>query len=462
VEQLVQLSGSSMVKRMRYLLHDDTLYTLISFIPAAIVTDQFHNEFFEQFRIRNDHSVSSILKSKAAALFEALASTDSLRFTRASEVIEQVSFEKSDLPLLHKALLGTFYDDTLSWNNARSKLIKAIEPVADSSTVDFIKANYARLADRGGDQLSLLNVLVNHKSRYAYETLKELFIRKPPADPGDRYSVSYRMTDSLELTKILYPEILTLLKNEHYWDDITDYTVRLLDSGVVTREILLPYTRDLFHIADTLLNGGTLAGEDVWSWRYSSLLELFGHINSAESNQFLQRFLKGKELYLKSVAALRLVKNSQPVDPAELEKLAANNEYRLDLYNDLKELGKASLFPAKYLTQRYFAEAELYTYASDDYSPSSMEYLGEKLAEWNGQKMRFYLFKIGFEEEEGDDPESYLGIAGPYELDPKNLETSNDATGYNADEAYNKKQVDKHFRTLLDNAEEYIKKWKNK
>lgn len=372
-------------------------------------------------------------------------------------MIEQVSFAKSDLPLLHKALLGTFYDDTLSWNNARSKLVKAIESVADSSTVDFIRANYTLLADRGGDQLSLLNVLVNYQDRYAYETLKELFIGKPPADPGDRYSVSYRMTDSLELTKILYPEILTLLKYEPYWDDITDYTIRLLDSGMVNRDILLPYTKDLFYIADTLLNGGTLAGEDVWSWKYSSLLELFGYINSAESNQYLQRFLKEKDLFLKSVAALRLVKNDLPVDPAELEKLAADNEYRLDLYNDLKELGKAALFPAKYQTQRYFAEAELYINASDDYTPSSMDYIGERLAELNGKKMRFYLFKISFEEEEGDEPGTFLGIAGPYELDQKNLVTSNDATGYQYDEPYNKKQVDKHFRTLLDNAEEYIK-----
>ncbi|MBK8427975.1 MAG: hypothetical protein IPL27_19305 [Lewinellaceae bacterium] len=88
--------------------------------------------------------------------------------------------------------------------------------------------------------------------------------------------------------------------------------------------------------------------------------------------------------------------------------------------------------------------------------------LGERLAELNGQKMRFYLFKIGFEDEEGNDTESYLGMAGPYEIDPKNLVTTNDATGYQYDEAYNKKQVDKHFRTLLDNAEDYIKKWKNK
>ncbi len=462
VEQLVQLSGGSMIKRLRYLLHDDTLYTLISFIPAKLVSDESHSQFFEQFRIRNDHTTSSVLKNKAAALFEALSSRDSLRFTKAAEVIGDISFDKTDLPLLHKALLGTYLDDTLSWNNARGKLIRAIEPVTDSSTVMFVRANYHLLAERGSDQLELLNVLLNYKNRYAYETWKELFLGKPPSNPGVRSSISYRITDSLELTQLFYPEILRLLKNEHYWENVSAYTAKLLDSGLVSREMLQPYTRDIYYIADTLLKGNILNQEDVWSWGYSNLLDLLGHINSDESNQLLQRFLKGKEIYLKSVAAMRLVKNGQPVDRLELEKLAADNEYRLNLYNELKGLGKASLFPEKYLSQRNFAEAELFTYASDEYTPSAIEYLGERLAEFSGGQKRFFLFRITFEEEEGEKPETYLGIAGPYEIDPKNLETSNDATGYHYDEAYNKKQVDKHFRTLLDNAEEYIKKWKNK
>jgi len=251
-----------------------------------------------------------------------------------------------------------------------------------------------------------------------------------------------------------------LLKNKGYWEDGTDYTGGLLDSGLISKDILLPHEKTLYYMADTVLTGGVLNDEEVWTWRYGSLLEILGHLNSPESNGLLQRYLRQNDLYLKNTAVLRLLKNGQTVDPAELEKLAASNEYRLDLYNDLKELGRPELFPAKYRTQRYFAEAELYSYASDDYSPSEMEYIGERVAELNGVKKRFFLFRIAFDENESGDPESHLGMAGPYELDAKNLETSNDATGSHYDEPYNKKQVDKHFRILLENTEKYLKEKK--
>ncbi len=462
-EQLVQLSGGDMVKRMRYLLHGDTLYTLISFAQGAVVSDEQHAAFFEQFRIRDDQIPSSVLKSRAAELFEALSDKDSLRFAKASEILDKVSFAKADLPLLHKALLAVYPDDTISWNNTRDKLIEVLEPVADSSTVDFIKMNYDKLADRGSDQLALLNVLVNYKDRYAYQALKDLFLGKPPVNLGDRTSIGYAFTDSMLLAKMLYPDILGLLKHKDYWEDVSDYTTRLLDSAVISKDMLLPFAKDVFFIADTVLNGQSLKNEDEWTWRYGSLVELLGHINNTESNQLLQRFLKRDDLFLKSVAALCLVRNGQLADPKELEKLAASNDYRLELFKDLKELGKENLFPAKYRVQRYFAEAELYSYSTDDYSPSSMEYIGERLAEFNGRKMRFFLFRIGFDYDEEDDDaeeESYLGIAGPYEPDTKLLETSNDATGYQYEEVYNKKLVDKHYRALLEKAEEYIKKKK--
>ena len=457
VEQLVQLSGGNMVKRMRYLLHGDTLYTLVSFVPGAVISDETHSAFFEKFRIRDDQIPSSVLRNKAIELFDALSGKDSLRFANASNVLEMVSFEKSDLPLLHKAMLGTYPDDTLTWDNTRSKLIDALELLADSSTVDFIKANYKKLEDRGSDQLALLNVLVNYKNRYSYLALKDLFLGDPPENPVDRTSIGYQVTDSLTLTKLLYPEILGLLKYKNYWEDITDYTTKLLDSALITKEILQPYTKDIFFIADTVLNGKAIKDEEEWTGRFGSLVDLLGHVNDASSNQLLQRFLKTEDLYLKNVAALCLVRNGQPADPKELEKLAASNDYRLDLYNDLKDLKKEKLFPSRYLSQRYFAESELYAYATDDYSPSSMEYLGERLAELNGQKMRFFLFRIGFDYDEDEEQESYLGISGPYEIDSKNIQTNNDATGYYYEEEYNKKSVDKQYRALLEKAEEYIR-----
>ncbi len=457
VEQLVQLSKGNMVKRMRYLLHGDTLYTLVSMMPLIAATDEQHTVFFDQFRIHNDHTGSSLMKSKAKLLIKALGSTDSLEFVNALNVLKNIVFEKEDLPDLYNSMLGRYPDDSLTWGSARTVLIDAIKPLADSSTVDFVKSNYKALAGRGGDQVALLNLLTNYKNRYAYETLKELFIKTPPENPGDRTSIGYSFNDSLELARLLFPEMLTLLKNKYYWEDVTDHAVQLIDSGMISKDMLLPYSSTLQYMADTLLNGEVLKDKEAWTWRYGSLMELLGHLNSPVSNQQLQRFLKQTDLYLKNTAALCLLKNKQQVDPAELSKLAADNDYRLELYRDLKKLERLDLYPVKYMTQRYFAEAEIFSYATDDYSPNQIEFIGDRLAEMNGEKKRFFLFRIGFDEEESGDADTYLAIAGPYDLDPKNLETTNDATAYHYEEAYNKKLVDKHYRLLLEKAEEYIR-----
>lgn len=457
VEQLVQLSKGNMAKRMRYLLHGDTLYTLISIMPLKVATDEQHTVFFEKFRISNDHIGSSMLKSKAKLLLKKLTSTDSLEFANAVSLLQNVEFEKEDLPDLYQSMLGRYPDDSATWGSAKTYLIKAIEPLADSNTVDFVKSHYNELAGRGSDQMALLNLLTNYKNRYAYETLKELFIKAPPEDPGDRTSFGYTFNDSLQLARILYPEMLELLKSKHYWEDVADYTVQLIDTGMISKDMLLPYSSTINYMADTLLSGEVLKDKEVWTWRYGSLVELLGHLNSPASNQLLQRFLKQSDLYLKSTAALCLLKNKQSVDAAELLKLAADNEYRLDLYSELKKMGRLDQYPAKYMTQRYFAEAEIYNYATDDYSPDLVELIGERLAEMNGEKKRFFLFRIGFDEEESGDGDTYLALVGPYDLDPKKLETNNDATAYHYEEAYNKKLVDKHYRLLLEKAEEYIR-----
>lgn len=457
VDQQVLQDGGNMVKRSRYILHADTLYTLVSFAPATVAADEQHSAFFDQFLIKDDGKTSSILKSKAGELIMALSGNDSTNAANARNVLDKVSFTKEELPLLYKAMLAQYPDDSMTYSSTRSKLIDVIEELADSSTVDFIRQHYDDLTDRGSDQLALLNILANYKTVFSYTTLKELFIKKPPQHIKERKSIGYNVTDSLELTRLLFPDILVLLKSGDYWEDVADYTKTVLDSGTIKTELLLPYDKEIRLIADTLLNGRALKEEDAWTWRYGSLVSLLGYLNNAESNQLLKRFLAEKDLYLKSIAAVCLVRNGQATDPNELLKLAASNDYRLDLFNELKKLGKDKLFPVKYRSQRYFAEAELYSYGSDDYSPSGMEFIGEREAELNGQRKKFYLFRVGFNNEEESEQSAYLGIAGPYEKDSKNLETSNDATELYYDEEYNKKSVDQQFRELIKKAEEYIK-----
>src|SRR5690606_35443430 len=109
-------------------------------------------------------------------------------------------------------------------------------------------------------------------------TLKDLFVKKTPTNLGNRSSIGYGITDSLDLARILYPDILVLLKNGDFWEDVANYTSTLLDSNTVEPSIIKPYEKDILFIADTLLVGQTLKGEAIWTWPYESLLHLLGEL----------------------------------------------------------------------------------------------------------------------------------------------------------------------------------------
>lgn len=458
VEQVVQSPGSNNLKRMRYLLHGDTLYTLLAFVPSQHLNDTRHNDFFSKFSIRNDKVKPTIFTSKAKLLLEALQSKDSATAENAKNMLDKVSFTKADLPLLHKAFLVSYPDDTLYFGSVRNRLINVFDGLSDSSTVDFIKDNYEKLGDRGSDKLAMLNLLVDYKTIYSYTTLKDLFVNKTPTKLGNRSSVGYGVTDSLDLAKLLYPDILALLKNGDFWQDVANYTSTLLDSNTVEPSMIKPYEKEILFIADTLLAGQTLKGGDIWTWPYESLLHLLGELNTTESNKMLQRYAAHPDIFLKKTAVTCLLKNDQQTDAKEIEKVAADKEYRLDFYEGLKKIKRESFFTPRYLAQRYFAESEMYQFGDEDYSPSSVEYLGEKEAIFDGQKKRFFLFRLGFNDEDGKEEETHLGIAGPYSLDSKDLKTNNDGTDIYYDEEFSKKTVDKQFKELLIKGEEYIKK----
>lgn len=455
VEQIIQSPGSSNLKRMRYLLHGDTLYTLMVFAPPQNINDGKHADFFNKFSIRNDKLQPTIFNSKTGKLMEELLTRDSARFANAASLLSVVEFKKEDLPLLHKALLEKYLDDTINYGSVRNKLIDIFEELADSTTVDFIKANYHTLNDRGSDQVALLNILAEYKTVYSYNALKELFINSTPKNLGNRVSFGYGITDSLLLTKILFPQALTLLKNTDFWQDITDYTATLIDSNILQPDIIKPYAATILFTADTLLKGNTLKEEDIWSWPYKDLVFLLGSLNSTESNSVLQRFVLLQDLFLKKAAMVQLLNNNQNADAKEIEKIAASSDYRIEFYEELKKIKKESFFTAKYRTQRYFAEAAIYGYGDEDYTPSSVEFVEEREVFFDGEKKRFFLFRLGFKNDEEKEQESYLGIAGPYTLDPQYLETNNDATEIFYEEEFSKKSIDRQFKELIKKGEEY-------
>jgi hypothetical protein len=160
----------------------------------------------------------------------------------------------------------------------------------------------------------MLNLLVDYKTTYSYSILKDLLVNKTPTNLGNRNSIGYGVTDSLDLARILYPDILVLLKNGDFWMDVANYTSTLLDSNTIEPSMIKPYEKEILFIADTLLGGQTLKGEDIWTWPYESLLHLLGELNTTGSNKMLQRYAAHPDIFLKKTAVTCLLKNDQQVD----------------------------------------------------------------------------------------------------------------------------------------------------
>jgi hypothetical protein len=459
VEEVILTPGSSNLKKYRMLLHGDTLYTLITYIPQAYIDQPGHQDFFREFRIANDSkAATSIFTPKADRLFAALEQSDSAGFDAAVTTLRSITFTKNDLPQVRNALLKSYRDDSLSYGSVKSTLIRSMTGLTDDATVDFIRDHYDELKGQGDNQVALLNVLANYQSAYAYTLLKDLWINKTPSKLEDRTMVGYSVSDSLLLTKTLFPELLALLANKDFSEEVTRLTIELMDSNMLSPAVLKPYARQIRYMADTLISGQTLAGQDYWWWPYGNIVKLAGHLNDDSSNAIVARYLSLQDVYLKRTAVVALVRNGKTVDAAHLDAVAASVDNRMAFYEELKKAGKLHLFPEKFRTQRYFAESQVHEYSDEDYTPDAIEFIESREALFNGEKKRFFLFRLIYRNEEEGKSESYLGMAGPFELDPRNLESNKDALEINFDEAYNKKTLDTDFRNLLRKGEEYSEK----
>ena len=167
----------------------------------------------------------------------------------------------------------------------------------------------------------------------------------------------------------------------------------------------------------------------------------------------LQKFAASSSLDVKYSAIQALIQNKQALDPLAVEKLATDHYYRVSLYSSLKEDGRLNLFPARFHNQKSIAESELFSIAADDGEPSKMEAIGERVLPYRGKRMKFYLFKVTYDYE-GGSKETYLGVAGPFDISSKEIKTETEATGL-VSELYNAKKTDQQLKDYLAEMEEY-------
>jgi hypothetical protein len=286
-------------------------------------------------------------------------------------------------------------------------------------------------------------------TRPAYDALKQLLLSQLPS-LGSSASLEYSLSDSLQLTSSLYPDILKLSSDSIFSKVLVSITDRLVDSNLIQLADVLPYRvvflkqakKDLLHLKKD---------QDKW-WEYRSWISFLGKFNDKESNSLLQEFLKLPVSGIKMEAVKALVKNGQVIPASEIEKLAIDKNFRVNLYHELKALKKQQLFPVAYARQQRLGESEIYQIASDEYEVGATLFIGERTRTYQGQKKKFYLYKVTLNFEDGK-KESYLGITGPYDPNAKELISFSDASGIYWDEQFDKLKTDEQLKSFIEQQE---------
>lgn len=451
MDLLLHKKGSGNLRKFRLLVSGDSLYTLISFIPLSLENDPSWPAFFDSFRLAKEVP-PAIYHSHARELLEALASADSATAAEAEQTLSLVNFTREDLPYLQEALLHRYDSDLDAYSSRYHSLIRIVKELADSGTVQFIQRQYPLLTgERERLKYPLLEVLANIHTASSYAVLKELLLHQTPVD-GQPYWLGTELQDSLART--LFPDLLVLSRDSLFATTLIQIAGRLIDSNWLSIQDLLPY-RDVFQQkARRALEAMKKVNEETW--RFFSWIYFIGRFNDKEGNDLLRQFFQLPQLDLQREALEQLLKNDQPLSPAQLQKLAADRSYRSRVYALLKLHKRLSLFPAAFANQKSLAESELYSYLTEEYEYDGdalkLSFVGERIEEFEGKKSRFFLFRLDMAGE--DAAESRLGVTGPYPLASKELYPTSDATGI-TDESFEKNKLEQQLRQYLKAIESY-------
>lgn len=373
-------------------------------------------------------------------------SKDSTTRYSALEVLEQVDFTKNDLDALHQAWISAFPVDTNSYTSINNDIGSIIGNIKDPRTVNFIESNYDRLRIPG-IQMNMLEVLARLKTSAAYVLLKKLILEQPIPN-SSVYTLTNALQDSLLLSVKLFPEVLKLYNESIIGSSLVRLSLYLIDSNLIGLENVKQYADLIYELSRRQLKELN-AGPDVYPVYNNSVIEMLGKLNTKQSIGLLNNFLMNRDTLARFNAALALLGIDQPVSPLVLHKLAADNEYRIDLFSSLQKINKASLFPKEFYTQQKFAESHLYYYAYEDAEIISIQYLGEKIAKYNNKQKRYFLYKLNVKEE--DKRVAYLAVCGAFDLNRNNIDVSEYDLQVNVfyDETYNPSSIEKLFREFL-------------
>ncbi len=463
-ELIITDTGSSRALWGKSFYKDGTGFSLTTQTDTLTRPSSFIKNFFESFTPADSLAGMNPFVKKSKLFFEDFVSKDSMLHQRAVKHITDIELDSSDLTQLKKTIAG------LTWKEkkylvTKTLLINKLGDIKVNSSSDYLKTLYYSLDDTVELQYPVLESLLQHKTIYAYAIFRDIINTEPPVlevtsgysdykyeSPLLPYSSAYsndngkfidELSDSLKLTRTILPDLLPLLNLQDYKTSIMKLLGEMVDSNLVKpKDYEMYFSKFLIEAKQELKKQSIAekkkaiekaeddkdvkkatpsyygddekgAGNDDLSL-YATLLLPFWETNAAVQ-PLIQQMLKSNDKRLKYNTLLLLLKNNKPYPDSLLHYFGSLDDYRYELYTELKDIKRSDKFPALYnnhldLAKSSLMDKKLYG------KPDSVVYVDRLKTEYMNKKGFIYFFRY---KEKKDDLTWKLATVGLIPEDPK-------------------------------------------
>lgn len=463
-ETIITDTGSSRTIWYKTFYKDGIRFSLTTESDTVTGPSQFVKDFYESFTPADTLKGLNPFVKKSGLFFADFLSKDSTVHKRAVKSIREIKLDSTDLPQL-KQLIGTVNWKEKNYLDTKESLINKLGDIKTNATAAYLKELYYALDDTVQLQYAALEALLQHKNSVAYNTFRDIINNEPPVlDFSDndyssyarRGSYSYdsdyqyddgkfldELSDSLKLTKTILPDLLPLLNLQDYKSSIMSLLEEMVDSNLLKPQDYEMYQAKFLIEAKQELKKQSIAekkkaieaaeeskiekkvtsyygnddekdnGNDDLSL-YATLLMPFWETNAAVP-PLIGQMLKSNDKRLKYNTLLLLMDKKKPFPDTMLNYFASLDEYRYELYTDLRTRKQLSRFPDKYNTHIDLGKSAL-IYRKSYGKPDSVVYADRLPAEYKDKKGFIYFFKY---KEKKDDLTWKLATVGLVPENPK-------------------------------------------
>jgi hypothetical protein len=467
-ETILSDTGSSRMLWTKAFYKDGIGFSIMTQTDTLSQPGAFVKNFFETFVPADTLRGVNPFEKKSKVFFEDFFSADTVAGKRAIRGLSGMSFDSTDLPQLKKAIAFMNWDKKKYLENKKT-LIEKLSDISAKQSSDYLKELYYAAGDTVELQYTILESLLQHETDYAYKIFRDIITAEPPVlnvstnkyDYNDypsfrsagRYSgFNYNngsfldeLYDSLKLTKTILPDLLPLLNLDDYKQPLMSLLENLVDSNLIKpkdydmyfSKFLIEAKQELKKQAikekkrqiekavskkeDVNADAGDDKEQDFGNEDLSLYAKLLLPFRETNPNvqPLIDQMLKSNDKKLKYNTMLLLLRNKRPIPDTLMKYFADQDDYRYELYSELKEMKNKDIFPGSFNNHLDLGRSRLLSENSYGGKPDSVLYIERIPAEYKGKKGFIYFFKI---KPKKDDGFWKIATVGLVPEDPKEFE----------------------------------------